>query len=168
MELSERRRTFAREKRRGKRAESKARPSARNTARCFVSLEVSLFPSIFVPLPFFLCMESTSYVFPLRMVLFYLVTTGWIFLFLASAYVRIQSIKQSSNALTKYYIISVYNNYNERKRADHLDSHFKCQHTWPEMIAASQYSTIQFDPVTSFRGQHRVCFDCCCIVLLCR
>ena len=30
-------------------------------------------------LPFSLCMEST-YVFPLRMVFFYLVTTGWIFL----------------------------------------------------------------------------------------
>ena len=30
----------------------------------FVSLEISLFPSIFVPLPFSLCMESTPYVFP--------------------------------------------------------------------------------------------------------
>ena len=37
------------------------------------------FPSIFVPFPFSLCMESTSYVFPFRMVFFYLVTTGWIF-----------------------------------------------------------------------------------------
>ena len=40
---------------------------------------MSLFPSIFVPLPFFLCTESTSYVFPFRMVFFYIVTTGWIF-----------------------------------------------------------------------------------------
>ena len=32
------------------------------------SLEISLFTSIFVPLPFFLCMESTSYVFSSRRV----------------------------------------------------------------------------------------------------
>ena len=41
------------------------------------------FPSGFVPFTVtsFLCMESTSYVFSfLMMVLFYLVTTGWIFL----------------------------------------------------------------------------------------
>ena len=42
------------------------------------SLELSLFPSIFVPLTFSLCMESTSYVLSFRMVFFYLVTTGWI------------------------------------------------------------------------------------------
>ena len=36
-----------------------------------LSLEMSLFPSIFVPLPFFfLYMESISYVFPFRMVIF--------------------------------------------------------------------------------------------------
>ena len=46
----------------------------------FVSLEVSLFPSSFVSLPFSLCMKSTSYVFPFRMVFFYLVATGWTFL----------------------------------------------------------------------------------------
>ena len=45
----------------------------------FVSLEMSLFRSIFVPLPFSLCMESTSYVFSFRVVFIYLVTTGWIF-----------------------------------------------------------------------------------------
>ena len=33
------------------------------------SLEMSLFPRIFVPLPFYLCMESTSYVSP----------SGWCF-----------------------------------------------------------------------------------------
>ena len=33
----------------------------------FFYLEISLFPSIFlVTLPFYLCMESTSYVFPFR------------------------------------------------------------------------------------------------------
>ena len=36
----------------------------------FVSLEMSLFPSIFVPLSFHFCMESTSYVFSFRMVFF--------------------------------------------------------------------------------------------------
>ena len=42
---------------------------------------MSLFSGIFctVTLPFSLCMESTSYAFPFRMVFFYLVTTGWIF-----------------------------------------------------------------------------------------
>ena len=50
------------------------------------------FPSGYVPYYSFLCMESTSYVFPFRMMLFYLVTTGWIF------YVRIQAIIQ---AITK-------------------------------------------------------------------
>ena len=45
----------------------------------FVSLEMSLFQSTFVPLPFCLCMESTSYGFPFRVISFYLVTTGWIF-----------------------------------------------------------------------------------------
>ena len=38
-----------------------------------------IFPSFFLPLPFSLFMESTSYVFPFRMVFFYLVTTCWIF-----------------------------------------------------------------------------------------
>ena len=37
------------------------------------------FRVFFVPLPFSLCMESTSYVLSFRMVFFYLVTTGWIF-----------------------------------------------------------------------------------------
>ena len=41
--------------------------------------EMSLFPSIFEPLPFSVCMESKSDVVPLRMVFFYLVTTSWIF-----------------------------------------------------------------------------------------
>ena len=47
----------------------------------FVSLELSLFPSIFVPITVFsLCvMERRLYVFPFRVVFFYLVTTGWIF-----------------------------------------------------------------------------------------
>ena len=34
----------------------------------FGSLEMSLFPSIFVPFPFSLCLESTPYVFSLRIV----------------------------------------------------------------------------------------------------
>ena len=34
---------------------------------------------MFVPLPFYFCIESISYIFPFRMVFFYLVTTGWIF-----------------------------------------------------------------------------------------
>ena len=45
----------------------------------FFSLEMSLFPSIFVPLPFSLCMESTLYLarfFLFRIMFFYLVTTG--------------------------------------------------------------------------------------------
>ena len=36
------------------------------------------FRVLFVPLPVFLCMESTPYVFSFRMVFFYLMTTGWI------------------------------------------------------------------------------------------
>ena len=38
----------------------------------FVYLEMSLVPSMFVPLPFSHCMGSTSYVFPFRVVFFYL------------------------------------------------------------------------------------------------
>ena len=45
----------------------------------FDYLEMSLSPSIFFPLLFSLCMESTPYVLSFRMVFFYLVTTGWIF-----------------------------------------------------------------------------------------
>ena len=56
--------------------------------RTFFVSEMSLFSSIFVQLPFSLCMESTSYVFLLRMMFFYFVT-GWIFE--TSAYVRIES-----------------------------------------------------------------------------
>ena len=41
-----------------------------------------------------LSMESRSYVFPFRMMFFYLVTTGWI-LDISAYYVRIQSINQS-------------------------------------------------------------------------
>ena len=44
---------------------------------------------LFVPLPFSLCMESTSYVISFRMVFFYLVTTGWIS-DIISLYVRVQ------------------------------------------------------------------------------
>ena len=40
---------------------------------------MSLFLSIFVTLPFSVSTESTSCVFPFRMVFFYLVTTGWVF-----------------------------------------------------------------------------------------
>ena len=39
---------------------------------------MSYFPSIFVPLPFSLCLGSTAYVFPFRVMFFYLVTRGWI------------------------------------------------------------------------------------------
>ena len=45
----------------------------------FVYLEMSLFPNIFLPFPLFLCMETTSFVLPSRMVFFYPVTTGCIF-----------------------------------------------------------------------------------------
>ena len=50
------------------------------------------FRVFFVPFPLSLCMESTSYVLSFWMVLFYLVTTGWIFDI--SLYVRIQLINQ--------------------------------------------------------------------------
>ena len=50
------------------------------------------FEYVLYHLPFSLCMESTPYVFPFRMVFFYLVTTGWIFDF--SLYVGIQSINK--------------------------------------------------------------------------
>ena len=64
----------------------------------FVSLEIDVaFSEYFVPLLFSVCMESTSYLFPFRMVFSYLVTTGWI---LTSAYVRIQSITQPSSTYT--------------------------------------------------------------------
>ena len=38
-------------------------------------LDMSLFPIIFVPLPLYLCMESTSHAFSFRVMFFYLVTT---------------------------------------------------------------------------------------------
>ena len=41
--------------------------------------DVAFSEYFFVPFPLSLCMESTSYVLSFRMVLFYLVTTGWIF-----------------------------------------------------------------------------------------
>ena len=64
----------------------------------FVSLEIDVaFSEYFVPLLSSVCMESTSYLFPFRMVFSYLVTTGWI---LTSAYVRIQSITQPSSTYT--------------------------------------------------------------------
>ena len=58
-------------------------------------MSLFLFPSVFVPSPFSLCMESTSLVFSFRMMFFYLVTTAG---FLTSAYwyVKIQSIKGST------------------------------------------------------------------------
>ena len=70
----------------------------------FVSLELTLFPSIFVPLPFSLCMESTlylpCYVFSFRVVFFYLVTTG--FTFILQLKLCKNSISQSiKNTMTK-------------------------------------------------------------------
>ena len=74
-------------------------------------LEMSLFPSNFVPLPFSLCMESTSYVFPFRMVFFYLVTTGWIFYI---SLLRDNSINSThsdfSNVLLGIKVFTVTNN----------------------------------------------------------
>ena len=46
----------------------------------FVYLKISFFPSGLVLLPFSLCMENSSYVFPSQMVFFYLVTMGFFFL----------------------------------------------------------------------------------------
>ena len=45
----------------------------------FFFLRCRFFRVFFVPFSLSLCMESTSYVLSFRMVLFYLVTTGWIF-----------------------------------------------------------------------------------------
>ena len=45
----------------------------------FIFGEVAFSKYFFVPLPFSFCMESTSYVFSFRMVVFYVVSTGWIF-----------------------------------------------------------------------------------------
>ena len=56
---------------------------------------MSLFPSIVVPLPFSLRMESTSYVFLIRMVFFYSVTTGWIFYIILCENSINQSINES-------------------------------------------------------------------------
>ena len=42
-------------------------------------LRCRFFRVFFVPLPFSLCMDSSSYVLSFRMVFFYLVTTDWIF-----------------------------------------------------------------------------------------
>ena len=61
---------------------------------------MSPFPSIFVSLAFSLFMESTScqYVFPFRIVFFYLMTTGWIFD--TSLYDNsIDQLKKSSTAI---------------------------------------------------------------------
>ena len=44
-----------------------------------VSLEMSLFSTLFVPLSFYLCMESTSYVFLFRVLFFYLGIMGCCF-----------------------------------------------------------------------------------------
>ena len=42
-------------------------------------MEMLFFSEFSVPLPFSLCMESTSYVLSFRMVYFYLVNTDWSF-----------------------------------------------------------------------------------------
>ena len=59
--------------------------------------DVAFFLYCLVPLPFALCMESTSYVFPVRMAFFYLATTGWIF----DISLCENSINQSINAFMK-------------------------------------------------------------------
>ena len=46
---------------------------------CLFGDRCGFFRVFFVPLPFSLRIESTSYVLSFRMVFFYLVTTGWIF-----------------------------------------------------------------------------------------
>ena len=61
---------------------------------------MSLFPSIFFVLLPLLYMESTSYVFPLRKVFFYLVITGWIF----DISLCDNSINQSINKFILYVI----------------------------------------------------------------
>ena len=64
-----------------------------HVCEAIVSMEMIFFPSIFVPLPFSLCMESTPYVFPFSLMVFcYIVTTSWVLTFLACC-VRIQSIQ---------------------------------------------------------------------------
>ena len=53
------------------------------------------FRVLFVPLPFYLCMESTSYVLSSRMAFFYLVTTGCFFFGISLCEISINSINQS-------------------------------------------------------------------------
>ena len=55
------------------------------------------FRVFFVPLPFYLCTESTSYVLSFRMVFFYLVTTGRIFNISLCENSTNQSINQSND-----------------------------------------------------------------------
>ena len=75
------------------------RPDSR---MCFFLFSFCLFGDIsfsklfFVPLPFSLCMKSTSYVLSIRMMFFYLVTTGWIFDFSLLCENSIISIKNHS------------------------------------------------------------------------
>ena len=64
-------------------------------------LEMSLFPSIFLfHLPFSRCMESRSYVFPFRMVFFYLITTSWIY---CISLLGDNSINNSINSISHFF-----------------------------------------------------------------
>ena len=89
-ELSEKRRVFARKKRRGKGAERKSARKKHNAARARSPLEVLTFGTfnvrtavvngVFVPFPLSLCMESTSYVLSFRVVFFLPCDHGLVFL----------------------------------------------------------------------------------------
>ena len=73
----------------------------------FVSLEMSLFPSIFVPLSFCPCTESTSYVSPFHIMLFYLVTT-WLDFDIMSLLLCKNSINQSKICTVRQQCLCVF------------------------------------------------------------
>ena len=79
-------------------------PIATRVSFFFVSFfligNVAFSECFFVPLPFSLCMESASYVFPFRMVFFHLVTTGWIFDIIINLY--------SITRLNTYHVVALY------------------------------------------------------------
>ena len=75
----------------------------------FVYLEMSLFPIFFCAVTVFSFYEITSYVLSFRMVIFYLVTTGWIF--------EKSSIDQSINqSINRAYCLSSRNATLEKKQ----------------------------------------------------
>ena len=108
---------------------------------------MSLFRVFFVPLPFSLCTEGTSYVISFRLMFFYLVTTGWIF-YIFSAYVRIQSINPDPKVSLPIALCTHFCTTRQARQWNRL----KCRWRWRYTVRFQRSARVTSDYLVAMSG----------------